>query len=70
MSALDRISRYRRRREPENWLERALVERGAVLTADAVLVPEGSDVFNEGTVGGAATPRRGRRKGDARYARD
>lgn len=70
MSALDRISRYRRRREPENWLERALVERGAVLTAEAVLVPEGSDVFNEGTARQVAASERGRRKGDARYARD
>ena len=39
MSAtLDGIERYRRKRQPENWLEAAMVERGAVLTADAVLV--------------------------------
>lgn len=43
MSAIKRILAYRRRWLPSNWLERALVERGAVLAADAVLVPEKRD---------------------------
>jgi len=48
VSVLDRIKSYRRLRRPENWLEQAMVDRGAVLTDDAVLItPGGSRTGDE-----------------------